>query len=110
MKRSSRAYPHGLAEKLPWRAIIAPGVMLLKKEHALMRCYAVRGVDWSGDTPETLGARMVHANDILKRLSGAWTMHTEAQRVRITTYHQRRSPHTVSMLLDAEKRAIILTD
>src|ERR671923_1359380 len=69
---------------VPWRAVVAPGVVLQKYRHGLQRTYAVRGPDVMGETPEVQGALMLQANDVLKRLGGRWMLQSEAQRRRVT--------------------------
>ena len=39
-----------------------------------------------GETKEAQGARMLQANEVLKRLGGKWLLHAEAQRTRVQTY------------------------
>jgi hypothetical protein len=41
-----------LSDAVPWRSIIAPGVVLQKYRHSLQRSYALRGPDTLGLTPE----------------------------------------------------------
>src|SRR3989440_9709362 len=79
---------------VPWRAIIAPGVVLQKHRHGLQRTYAVRGPDVMGETPEVQGALMPQANQVLKRLGGRWMLQSEAQRRRGAMLPQgaRRAP------------------
>src|SRR2546428_7625403 len=61
-----------VSDVVPWRAILAPGVVLQKHRHGLQRTYAVRGPDVMGETPEVQGALMLQANQVLKRLGGRW--------------------------------------
>lgn len=82
-------HARALSTMVPWRALLTDGVILCHHRHALLRVYAVRGLDLIGDDPETVGARMLQANNALKRLDGTWTLHAEAQRVRFTRYPGR---------------------
>src|SRR6266481_4514241 len=41
----SRWTPDHLSDVVPWRSIIAPGVVLQKDRHGLQRTYAIRGPD-----------------------------------------------------------------
>src|SRR5262245_29613146 len=102
--------PPGLAGIVPWRAPIAPGVVLCKRRHALLRGYAVRGIDVIGEQPEAIGARMLHANNALKRLSGEWVLQAEAQRTSVTTYPRRVPRFPVAGLIDADRRRVIVQD
>ena len=80
------ASPTCLADIVPWRAIIAPGVVLQKDRwQTLQRTYAVRGPDVMGLAREVQGSLILQANTVLKRLGGKWMLHSEAQRMRVTT-------------------------
>ena len=85
---------------IPWRAVLDDGIVLCRERHALMRAYAVRGLDLIGDDPETIGARMLQANAALKRLDGSWTLHAEAQRLRFTRYPVRPARFLVLGMID----------
>src|SRR5712692_3518224 len=63
--------PAHMSDVVPWRAVLAPGVVLQKDQHGLQRTYALRGPDVQGETPEVQGALMLQANEVLKRLGGA---------------------------------------
>src|ERR1043166_8088296 len=71
------------SDVVPWRAILAPGVVLQKDRHGLQRTYAMRGPDVQGETHEVQGALMLQANDVLKRLGGRWMIQSEAQRRKV---------------------------
>ena len=86
---------------LPWRALLDDGIVLCHHGHALLRVYAVRGLDLIGDDPETVGARMLQANQALKRLDGTWTLHAEAQRVQCPRAPARQARFAVPGLIDA---------
>ena len=77
--------PDRMSDVIPWRSMIAPGVLLQKYRHGLQRSYAVRGPDVMGESPEVQGALMLQANEALKRLGGRWMLQSEAQRQRVTT-------------------------
>jgi type IV secretion system protein TrbE len=98
-----------LSDKLPWRAVAAPGV-ILNKTGALQRTYAIQGPDLSHETQEAQGALMLQANEVLKRLKGSWTLHSEAQRVPVTTYPETLWPQPVARLIDADRRHAILVN
>jgi type IV secretion system protein TrbE len=99
-----------VSDKIPWRILAAPGVMLHKQTNALQRTYAIRGPDLAGETKEVQGAHMLQANNVFKRLGGSWTIHSEAQRVRVTTYPETRWPHPAAALIDQDRRHAILED
>ena len=69
--RVPRGQPDRVSDVIPWRSMIAPGVLLQKYRHGLQRSYAVRGPDVMGESPEVQGALMLRANEALKRLGGA---------------------------------------
>src|SRR2546426_1270293 len=101
--------PHFLSDVVPWRSIIAPGVVLQKDRHGLQRTYAVRGPDVMGETPEVQGALMLQANQVLKRLGGRWMLQSEAQRGRVTTLPESTWRYPVAGLMDQERRQALLT-
>ena len=63
--------PDCLADMVPWRAIVAPGVVVHKDRwQTLQRSYAVRGPDVMGLAREVQGSLMLQANNVLKKLGG----------------------------------------
>ena len=108
MRPSSRQQPDRVSDVIPWRSMIAPGVLLQKYRHGLQRSYAVRGPDVMGESPEVQGALMLRANEMLKRLGGRWMLQSEAQRQRVTTLPEVRWPSPVLTLLDQERRHSLL--
>src|SRR6266705_5109969 len=72
--RQRRWQPDHMSDVVPWRAIVAPGVVLQKARYGLQRTYALRGPDVQGETPEVQGALMLQANEVLKRLGGRWML------------------------------------
>src|SRR6266571_3178868 len=93
-----------LSDVVPWRAVVAPGVVLQKHQHGLQRTYAMRGPDVQGETPEVQGALMLQANDVLKRLDGRWMLQSEAQRRKVVTLPAHPWRHAVPALIDQERR------
>src|ERR671931_1462238 len=98
-----------LSDVVPWRAVVAPGVVLQKYRHGLQRTYAMRGPDVMGETPEVQGALMLQANEVLKRLGGRWMLQSEAQRCRVTHLPQVAWRHPVAALIEQERREALLT-
>src|SRR6266852_4389699 len=94
-----RRRSHFVSEIVPWRAVLAPGVVLQKDRHGLQRTYAMRGPDVQGESPEVQGALMLQANQVLKRLGGRWMLHTEAQRRRVVTLPASPWGHPVAALI-----------
>jgi type IV secretion system protein VirB4 len=107
---TDRRKPHVVSDVIPWRSMIAPGVLLQKLRHGLQRSYAVRGPDVMGETPEVQGALMLQANEVVKRLGGRWMLQSEAQRSRVTALPPVAWPHPVLFLLDQERRHSLLED
>src|SRR5438105_12011062 len=105
----SRWTPAHVSDVVPWRAVLAPGVVLQKDRHGLQRTYAVRGPDVIGETPEVQGALMLQANQVLKRLGGRWMLQAEAQRSRVTTLPMVEWAYPVAALIDAERRQALVT-
>src|SRR5437899_1014662 len=105
-----RRMPDYMSDVVPWRAVLAPGVVLQKDRHGLQRTYAVRGPDVMGESPEVQGALMLQANQVLKRLGGRWMLQSEAQRRRITTLPEVPWRHPVAALIADEQRRRLLHD
>ena len=108
--RVPRGQPDRVSDVIPWRSMIAPGVLLQKYRHGLQRSYAVRGPDVMGESPEVQGALMLRANEVLKRLGGRWMLQSEAQRQRVTTLPEVAWPSPVLTLLDQERRQRLLVE
>src|SRR5262250_2158775 len=94
--RERRWQPKHMSDIVPWRAIIAPGVVLQKQRYGLQRTYTMRGPDVQGETPAVQGALMLQANDVLKRLGGRWVLQSEAQRRRVPTLPANAWRHPVA--------------
>ena len=108
--RQRRWQPDHMSDVVPWRAIVAPGVVLQKARYGLQRTYALRGPDVQGETPEVQGALMLQANDVLKRLGGRWMLQSEAQRRRVAALPESVWAHPVAALIDQERRQHLLRD
>src|SRR2546426_1182983 len=106
----SRRMPAHMSDIVPWRAVLAPGVVLQKDRHGLQRTYQVRGPDVMGETPEVQGALMLQANEVLKRLGGRWMLQSEAQRRRVAALPESRWAQPVAALIDQERRQYLLRD
>ena len=85
----------------------APGVIVHKQTHALQRSYRLRGPDLASEVLEVMGALMLQANNVFKRLRGQWTVHCEAQRVRVTEYPLGRYGSPAGQLIDAARRRAV---
>jgi type IV secretion system protein VirB4 len=105
-----RGTPAVVSDVIPWRSMIAPGVLLQKYRHGLQRSYAVRGPDVMGESVEVQGALMLQANEVLKRLGGSWMHQSEAQRQRVTSLPTVPWSSPVLALLDQERRRSLLEE
>ncbi|QPI73277.1 conjugal transfer protein TrbE [Sphingobium sp. Cam5-1] len=101
--REYRGKAAGLADFLPWAALIAPGIVL-NKDGALQRSARFRGPDLDSSTPTELLAVTARLNSALRRLGSGWSIFTEAQRVPAMDYPQSRFPDPVSALVDRERQ------
>src|SRR5215468_2675274 len=93
-----------LSDVVPWRSVVAPGVVLQKHQHGLQRTYATRGPDVQGETPEVQGALMLQANEVLKRLGGQWMLQAEAQRQPVRQLFTIAWRHPVAALIEQRQR------
>src|SRR2546428_12261173 len=95
--------PDLLSDMLPWRAVIAPGVVVHKDRwQTLQRTYAVRGPDVMGLAREVQGSLILQANNVLKRLGGHLMPQSGAQRIRGTTLPAIETPLPLGRLLHAD--------
>ena len=103
--------PDRLSDMLPWRAVIAPGVILHKDRwQTLQRTYAVRGPNVMGLAREAQGSLILQANTVLKRLGGHWMLQSEAQRMRVETLPSVPHRFPVVGLLDGDHLTRLLAD
>src|SRR3989442_7980364 len=91
--------PAHMSDVVPWRAVLAPGVVLQKARYGLQRTYALRGPDVQGETPEVQGALMLQANEVLKRLGGRGMLQSEAQPRRGAGLPERDWAHPAAALI-----------
>ena len=99
-----RSKAQGLADYLPWAALVSPGVVL-NKDGSFQRTARFRGPDLDSATPAELVATTSRLNNALRRLGSGWAVWVEAQRVPAGAYPASRFPDPVSELVDAERRA-----
>ncbi len=93
----------GLADFLPWAALVAPGVVL-NKDGSFQRTARFRGPDLDSATPAELVGTTGRLNNALRRLGSGWAIFVEAQRNPATDYPESRFPDSASALLDLERR------
>ncbi|MBN9054385.1 MAG: conjugal transfer protein TrbE [Rhizobiales bacterium] len=93
----------GLADFLPWAALIAPGVVL-NKDGSFQRTARFRGPDLDSATPSELVGTTGRLNNALRRVGSGWAIFVEAQRNPATDYPDSQFPDSASALLDLERR------
>lgn len=93
----------GLADFLPWAALIAPGVVL-NKDGSFQRTARFRGPDLDSATPAELVAVTARLNNALRRLGSGWAVFVEAQRNPANDYPESLFADAASALLDVERR------
>ncbi|MBX4952730.1 conjugal transfer protein TrbE [Rhizobium binae] len=93
----------GLADFLPWAALIAPGV-ILNKDGSFQRTARFRGPDLDSATPAELVAVTARLNNALRRLGSGWAVFVEAQRNPANEYPESLFADTASALVDVERR------
>jgi type IV secretion system protein VirB4 len=98
-----RKRPQGLADFLPWAALVARGVVL-NKDGSFQRTARFRGPDLDSATPAELVGVTARLNNALRRLGSGWAIFVEAQRVAATDYPESRFPDPASALIDLERR------
>ncbi|MCA1537698.1 conjugal transfer protein TrbE [Bradyrhizobium sp. NBAIM03] len=98
-----RNRPAGLADFLPWAALVAKGVVL-NKDGAFQRTARFRGPDLDSATPAELVGVTARLNNALRRLGSGWAIFVEAQRIAAQTYPHNTFPDAASALVDLERR------
>jgi type IV secretion system protein VirB4 len=99
-----RTRRQGLADFLPWAALVAKGVVL-NKDGSFQRTARFRGPDLDSATPAELVAITSRLNNALRRLGSGWAIFIEAQRQPANRYPASEFPDVASALVDAERRA-----
>ncbi len=99
-----RKKPQGLADFLPWAALVGAGVVL-NKDGSLQRSARFRGPDLDSATASELVGASARLNSAIRRLGSGWTLFVEASRQPAERYPDSRFPDAASALVDAERRA-----
>ena len=99
-----RRRSQGLADFLPWAALVGEGV-ILNKDGSFQRTAKFRGPDLDSATPAELVATTSRLNNALRRLGTGWAIFIEAQRQPAHGYPLSDFPEPASRLVDAERRA-----
>jgi type IV secretion system protein VirB4 len=98
-----RGHPTGIADFLPWAALIQRGVVL-NKDGSFQRTARFRGPDLDSATPAELVGVTARLNNALRRLGSGWAVFVEAQRVAAQTYPHSVFPDAASALVDLERQ------
>ena len=98
-----RNHPAGLADFLPWAALVAEGVVL-NKDGSFQRTARFRGPDLDSATPAELVGVAARLNNALRRLGSGWAIFVEAQRIAAQTYPHSTFPDPTSALVDLERQ------
>ena len=98
-----RNRPAGLADFLPWAALVEEGVVL-NKDGSFQRTARFRGPDLDSATPAELVAVTSRLNNALRRLGSGWAIFVEAQRIAAHTYPHSTFPDSASALVDLERQ------
>ena len=98
-----RHRPAGLADFLPWAALIDAGVVL-NKDGSFQRTARFRGPDLDSATPAELVGVTARLNNALRRLGSGWAIFVEAQRIAAQTYPHSTFPDPASALVDLERQ------
>jgi type IV secretion system protein VirB4 len=93
-----------LADRLPWAALVAPGVVL-NKDGSFQRTFAFRGPDLESATEAELVAACARLNNVLRRFGSGWALFFEAARRLAPGYPESEFPDPASWLVDYERRA-----
>lgn len=98
-----RSHPAGLADFLPWAALVEKGVVL-NKDGSFQRTARFRGPDLDSATPAELVGVTARLNNALRRLGSGWAVFVEAQRAAAQTYPHSTFPDAASALVDLERQ------
>jgi type IV secretion system protein TrbE len=100
--REYRNKTAGLADFLPWAALIAPGV-ILNKDGSFQRSARFRGPDMDSATPAELVGTTARLNNALRRLGSGCAIFVEAVRRPALEYPISDFPDPASALVDLER-------
>lgn len=92
-----------LSDRLPWLAMIAPGIVL-QKDGTLLRSYRFRGPDLAAAPAEEFVSVAGRANNALKRLGTGWSIFVEDAKRAVAAYPRSQWPTAASAIVDAERR------
>lgn len=89
---------------LPWRHFVAPGVILLDDDDALVAAIEYQGRDQSVMSDADLDATSARVANLLRTFGSGVTFHFEVQKRRVAGYPAGSGLHPVPALLDNVRR------
>lgn len=98
-----RNRPAGLADFLPWAALVEASVVL-NKDGSFQRTARFRGPDLDSATPAELVGVTARLNNALRRLGSGWAIFVEAVRLAAQDYPHSVFPDPASALVDLERQ------
>jgi type IV secretion/conjugal transfer VirB4 family ATPase len=101
--REYRKDQRRLFEKLPWGALVAPGVVL-NKDGSFQRTFKYRGPDLDFATKTELVSTVSRINNVFKRFTGGWVLYADAHRVKSMQYPRSAFPDILTSMMDEERR------
>jgi type IV secretion system protein VirB4 len=92
-----------LPDRLPWAALVAPGVVL-QKDAVFQKTVAFRGPDLASSLDSELISASARLNNALRRLGSGWGLFVEAQRFASSAYPSAAWAHPAAAVVDRERR------
>ncbi|HEY4014812.1 MAG TPA: conjugal transfer protein TrbE [Polyangiaceae bacterium] len=101
--REYREPTRRLPDRLPWAALVAPGVVL-QKDAVFQTTVAFRGPDLASSLDAELMSASARLNNALRRLGSGWAFFVEAQRFASSAYPSSDWSHPAAAIVDRERR------
>jgi type IV secretion system protein VirB4 len=101
--REYREPSYRLPDRLPWAALVAPGVVL-QKDAVFQTTVAFRGPDLASALDAELMSASARLNNALRRLGSGWAFFVEAQRFESSAYPYSAWSHPAAAVVDRERR------
>lgn len=95
--------PKKLAHRLPWGAVIDPG-LILNKPGSLQKTIRYQAPDLYSSTESELDSVSAQVNNALMRLGEGWAYFIENQRRKYNKYPESEFPTTASKAVDKSRR------
>jgi type IV secretion/conjugal transfer VirB4 family ATPase len=101
--REYREPKERLPDRLPWAALVAPGIVL-QKDAVFQKTIAFRGPDLASSLDSEFVSAIARLNNALRRLGSGWALFVEAQRFEANEYPASAWPIPAAHLVDLERR------